>query len=112
MSFSSNVIWKGTGCIVAAVEYASQRTATVVGKPSPTIETALREMLHSSYNPSRTVMVGDRLETDIAFGTLSGFQTLLVETGVHNMLDAEKLKVSEQPNYIIASLGNISCFVE
>jgi ribonucleotide monophosphatase NagD (HAD superfamily) len=50
-------------------------------------------------------MVGDRLDTDILFGSNGGMKTLLVFTGV---TDRETLsKSSIKPDFIIASLGDL-----
>lgn len=56
----------GNGALVKAIEYASQRKAINVGKPS----VVLTELLSEEYglDPARTLMVGDRLDTDIRFG--------------------------------------------
>ena len=51
--------------MAAAVETASGRQALVVGKPSPYMFECITE--HFSVDPGRTLMVGDRLETDILF---------------------------------------------
>ena len=49
-------MWPGTGAIVAALEYATERTASSVGKPEPQIfETALDRL-----GPASTLVVGDR----------------------------------------------------
>ena len=54
--------WPGTGAILAAVETATGRTAEIVGKPSPRLfETALDRL-----GEGRTLVVGDRLDSDIA----------------------------------------------
>jgi ribonucleotide monophosphatase NagD (HAD superfamily) len=34
-----------------------------------------------NFDPSRTIIIGDRLDTDIAFGKSGGLATLLVMTG-------------------------------
>lgn len=68
----------GNGALVKAIEYASQRNAINVGKPS----TVLTELLNEEYglDPARTLMIGDRLDTDIRFGKIS-MTAALVLTG-------------------------------
>ncbi|MGA2009995.1 MAG: HAD-IIA family hydrolase [Solirubrobacteraceae bacterium] len=71
-------MWPGTGAIVAAVEYATQRTARSVGKPEPTIfETALDRL-----GPGRALMVGDRLDSDLGGAAGAGLDGAIVLTGV------------------------------
>ncbi len=68
------------GTNIAALEAASGKKALVIGKPNPIIFAAALERLGSS--PNSTVIVGDRLETDIQGGFNFGLKTILVETGV------------------------------
>ncbi|ESS33869.1 HAD hydrolase, family IIA protein [Toxoplasma gondii VEG] len=67
------------GAAVAALELCSSRQAVCVGKPSAW----LVQFLFSKYNldPSRTVVCGDRLDTDIAFGKCAGIDSCVVLTG-------------------------------
>lgn len=51
----------------------------VVGKPHQPMLDAVQASL--KFDPTRTIMVGDRLETDILFGIRGGISTLLVLTG-------------------------------
>jgi ribonucleotide monophosphatase NagD (HAD superfamily) len=37
---------------------------------------------HLQFNPSKTLLIGDRLETDITMGNSFGIDTALVHTGV------------------------------
>jgi HAD superfamily hydrolase (TIGR01450 family) len=75
----------GTGAILAALEYATDRTAEVVGKPAPEIfRTALDRL-----GPGRTLMVGDRLDSDLAGATAAGLEAAIVLTGVTSRIDAE-----------------------
>jgi phosphoglycolate/pyridoxal phosphate phosphatase family enzyme len=76
----------GNGCIVRALEYSSKRTAINVGKPSK----VLVDLIASKHglDPSRSIIVGDRLDTDIRFGVISGMHSALVMTGVTS---AEKM---------------------
>jgi glycerol 3-phosphatase-2 len=71
-------LWPGTGAIVAALEYASERTAAIVGKPAPQIfHTALDRM-----GEGRTLVVGDRLDSDLAGAAAAGLDGAIVLTGV------------------------------
>jgi phosphoglycolate/pyridoxal phosphate phosphatase family enzyme len=73
----------GNGCTVVALEYASKRTATNVGKPSRTLANLIMEDHPGCMDhPSRCLFVGDRLDTDIRFGKDNGMKSLLVMTGV------------------------------
>ena len=54
--------WPGTGSILAAVEVASGRTAEIVGKPEPQLFLTALDRLGAG----RTLVIGDRLDTDIA----------------------------------------------
>jgi HAD superfamily hydrolase (TIGR01450 family) len=75
----------GTGAIVAALEYATERTAQVVGKPEPQIfKTALDRL-----GPGRTLMIGDRLDSDLAGAAAAGLDAAIVLTGVSSRADAE-----------------------
>jgi len=70
----------GAGSILAALEVASGCRATVIGKPHPEMYRLALARLDSS--PEESLVVGDRLETDIAGGQAIGCQTALVLSGV------------------------------
>jgi 4-nitrophenyl phosphatase len=70
----------GGGANVTFLQYSSGRSPIVIGKPEPIVLELIKQSYH--IDPKRTVMVGDRLDTDIAFGARGGLQTLLVFTGV------------------------------
>lgn len=80
----SNIVVPGTGSMVAAVETAAGRKPLVLGKPSPFMFDIVRRR-HPAVQPARTLMIGDRADTDILLGKNCGLQTLLVGTGVHNL---------------------------
>jgi glycerol-1-phosphatase len=70
--------WPGTGSIVAALEYATERRAHVVGKPDPEIfRTAL-----DRFGDGRTLVVGDRLDADLEGASAAGLDAAIVLTGV------------------------------
>lgn len=78
-------LWPGTGSILAAVETASGRTATIVGKPEPTlVRTALDRL-----GPGRALMVGDRIDSDLGAAHAAGIDGATVLTGACDRATAE-----------------------
>ncbi len=70
----------GAGAILAAIEAATSTQPIIVGKPSPEMyQVALERM---GVSPASTLVVGDRLETDVAGGQQLGCKTGLVLSGV------------------------------
>ena len=86
----------GTGSIVAAVEAASGRSALVLGKPEePMMRAAADRIGHD-----KVLMLGDRLESDIAGAKSIGWDGALVLTGLK--VAGELLE--PQPDHILTSL--------
>lgn len=109
---SNDFVIPGTGSLVRCIETCAERKAIVMGKPDNYMAKILME--RSNIDPQRTLMIGDRCNSDILFGTRCGFITLLVLTGVTALLDVEKWKQSELqeerdlvPNYYIDALGDL-----
>src|SRR5437016_11257829 len=69
--------WPGTGAILAAVETASGQAAQIVGKPEPQLVLTAIDRL----GEGRTLMVGDRLDTDIVAAAKAHVDAALVLTG-------------------------------
>ncbi|KAM4698155.1 glycerol-3-phosphate phosphatase [Rhinophrynus dorsalis] len=99
----------GTGCLVRAVETAAHRKAQVIGKPSPFIYNCL--VKDCGLDPSRTVMVGDRLDTDILMGSTCGIRTLLTLTGFSSLEDAKSYQDRGShgmvPDYYVDSVADL-----
>lgn len=77
---------------MSSVETASGRTATNVGKPSPVLAAwILKEF---SLNPDETMMIGDRLDTDVRFGNVSGMHSALVLTGCTTSSEIKDLLIN------------------
>jgi glycerol-1-phosphatase len=70
-------LWPGTGAIVAALEYATGRTAAVVGKPEPQLFLTALDRL----GEGRTLVVGDRLDSDVAAAGRAELDAALVLSG-------------------------------
>jgi HAD superfamily hydrolase (TIGR01450 family) len=82
--------WPGTGAVLAALEYATDRTATVVGKPDRQIFLTALDRL----GPGRTLVVGDRLDSDLAGAKAAGLDAAIVLSGVTN---AEEAGAAQDP---------------
>ena len=77
--------WPGTGALVAAVEYATSRTAEIVGKPDPQVFLTALDRL----GPGRALAVGDRLDADLGGACAAGLDAAIVLTGVTSRAEAE-----------------------
>jgi glycerol-1-phosphatase len=69
--------WPGTGAVVAAVEIASGQTAVVVGKPQPQLIISALDRL----GDGRALMIGDRIDTDLAAAAKAHIDAALVLSG-------------------------------
>lgn len=85
----------GSGSLTAALETASSRKATVIGKPSR----FMFECISSQFglDPARSLMIGDRLETDVLFGSNCGLTTVLTLTGVSTLEEALAYRDGQEP---------------
>ena len=70
-------LWPGTGAIVAALEYATGRIAAMVGKPEPQLFVTALDRL----GEGRTLVIGDRLDSDVAGAARARLEAALVLSG-------------------------------
>ena len=91
----------GNGALVGLVaEAAGRRPDAVAGKPEPPL---LHEAI-GRLSASRPLMIGDRLDTDIAAGARIGIPTLLVLTGVTTVEEVLRADREERPTFIAGDL--------
>jgi 4-nitrophenyl phosphatase len=94
----------GSGAIVAALTAATGVDPVVVGKPNPEqIASCMRIM---GTGPRETLMIGDRLDTDILAGQRAGTPTLLVLTGVSTRQEVAESGIT--PDIIVDTLGPLT----
>ncbi|MDL2397977.1 TIGR01458 family HAD-type hydrolase [Rhizobium mayense] len=94
------------GAFVAALEFATQRRAIVLGKPSADFFVSALASMHCPK--TEAVMVGDDAETDVAGALRAGLSgALLVRTGKYRRGDEKRFK--PQPT---ATVNDISAAVE
>jgi HAD superfamily hydrolase (TIGR01450 family) len=95
-------LWPGTGAVVAAVEVGSGRVAAIVGKPEPQLfHTALDRL-----GEGRTLVVGDRLDADIAAAAKAGLDSALVLSGGTTAEEASAAK-DPKPTVVRNSLAEL-----
>jgi 4-nitrophenyl phosphatase len=80
----------GNGAILAALQIATGRPPLIAGKPEAPI--FLEAASRLAVPTAAILVVGDRLETDIAGGSRAGMQTALVLTGVTAAADIGRQK--------------------
>ena len=85
----------GNGSMVAALRTATNREPEEAGKPeAPLLRTAAR-----SVEANSALVVGDRLDTDIAGAAAAGYRSLVVLTGVATAKRLLAAAPGERPDY-------------
>lgn len=95
----------GAGAILAAIEVATDTKPIIVGKPFPYLMFIALERL--GRTPEETLVIGDRLETDIVAGKAAMCKTALVLSGVTTK---EQLDKWEDKPILVAE--NLSTLIE
>ena len=93
----------GNGTLVAAVRQAVDVDPLVAGKPEP----GLMQVAARALGVRRPLVIGDRLDTDVAGGNAAGFRTALVLTGVHTRDDAAAAEAALRPDVIVEDLQQL-----
>ncbi|HEX9891556.1 MAG TPA: HAD-IIA family hydrolase, partial [Actinomycetota bacterium] len=90
-------LWPGTGALLGVIEATTGVRAEVAGKPHrPLFEAALERA-----GTARALMVGDRLETDVAGAAAAGLDAVVVLSGAAtraDLLDHDALPVDVLPD--------------
>lgn len=90
----------GNGSMVAALRSATAREPQVAGKPQPTLMTNALDR----GDFQAPLVVGDRLDTDIAGARASALPSLLVLSGVSTAEDTVRAVTAQRPDYLAADL--------
>jgi len=91
------------GSILASIERATGKKPYIIGKPNALMMTIARKKLNA--RSSETVMIGDRMDTDIIAGLEAGMTTCLVLSGVTDRKTVDLF--SYRPNHIFNNVGEI-----
>lgn len=88
----------GAASVIGMIEIATDTQATIIGKPKKAMFDVAVQRL--GVPASQTLMIGDRLNTDIEGGFNAGMKTALVLTGVNSREDITDI----QPDYVFDDL--------
>ena len=92
-------LWPGAGALLAVIVTTTGAVPEIVGKPhAPLFEAALRRA-----GDGRPLVVGDRLDTDIAGAAALGWDSMLVLTGVTREADLAGTEV--RPTFVAPDLS-------
>jgi len=94
----------GNGTLVSAVHTAVGRLAVVAGKP----EVPMFEVATDRFNATSTLVIGDRLDTDILGANRAGLSSALVLTGIDQAKQVLAAAVDQRPTYILDDLRQLS----
>ncbi|HEX7975900.1 MAG TPA: HAD-IIA family hydrolase [Anaerolineales bacterium] len=100
---SENGIVPACGAMAALIEKACGRSPFFIGKPNPLMMRMALNYLEA--HSEETVMVGDRMDTDIFAGLTSGMATILVLSGVTQSVDIDRFPYL--PTHIVPSVLEI-----
>jgi NagD protein len=91
-----------TGAVAALITKATGKQPYFVGKPNPMMFRSAMNRLHA--HSESTVMVGDRMDTDVVAGIEAGLDTILVLTGSTRPADIEQYPF--RPARVLASIAD------
>lgn len=91
------------GSFALMLEIATKRKPIILGKPERTIIDLI--LFKTGYSAEETILIGDRMYTDIACGNHAGIDTLLVLSGETKLDDLGNS--SESPSFIMSDIGEL-----
>lgn len=91
------------GSVAEMLWHATKRRPRFIGKPQP--EMPLLAMEKTGFSKEQTVVIGDRLYTDIACGVNAGISSIFVLSGEGTMQDLEASDV--KPEFVYPNIREI-----
>lgn len=95
-----------TRALISPIELATGKQAYFVGKPNPLMMRHAKKKL--GIISEDTVIIGDRMDTDIIAGIESGIDTVLVLSGVTS--EESMVSFPYRPKYVLSGVGEIVDF--
>src|SRR3954449_11554954 len=92
-----------TGAVAAMISKATGVQPYFVGKPNPLMMRAALNKLQA--HSESTVMIGDRMDTDVVAGLEAGMRTVLVLTGITHAADIDRFPF--RPSRVVDSIADL-----
>ena len=92
-----------TGSVAALISTATGRTPYFIGKPNPLMMRSALNRIEA--HSETTVMIGDRMDTDIISGLEAGMRTILVSTGATHPDHVERFPY--RPTMVVNSIADV-----
>jgi NagD protein len=92
-----------TGSVAALISKATGVEPYFVGKPNPLMMRAALNRLQA--HSETTVMIGDRMDTDVVAGLEAGMRTVLVLTGITHAADVDRFPF--RPSRVVDSIADL-----
>lgn len=96
-----------TGAICKSIEVATNKDAIYIGKPEKFIFNTILNKI--TNNKDECLMIGDRLDTDIAFGKSNNIKTCLTLTGLTDEKFLSKSNI--KPDFVVKNLGELIKYI-
>jgi 4-nitrophenyl phosphatase len=101
----------GSGAMIRAVAaVAGREPDAVLGKPSRVARDLIFDRL--DVPPADCLVVGDRLDTDVALGARAGATTAVVLTGVTDRADVADAPPDLRPDHVLDDLGDLATLLD
>jgi len=91
------------GAVAAMISKATGVQPYFVGKPNPLMMRAALNKLQA--HSESTVMIGDRMDTDVVAGLEAGMRTVLVLTGITHAADIDRFPF--RPSRVVDSIADL-----
>jgi len=100
---AENGIVPATGALIAPIELATGKKAYFIGKPNPFMMRRAVKFLNAMSR--ETVIIGDRMDTDVIAGVEAEVDTVLVLSGVTKQEDISRFAYT--PRYVMSGLAEL-----
>jgi NagD protein len=92
-----------TGSVAALITRATGQDPYFVGKPNPMMFRSAMNRIEA--HSETTIMIGDRMDTDVVAGIEAGLQTILVLTGSTKAADVDRFPF--RPSRVLDSIADV-----
>lgn len=97
-------ILPATVVVAALITTATGKEPYFVGKPNPVMRRSALNTIEA--HPEHTVLIGDRMDTDVKTGLEAGLSTILVRSGISENTDPDRFPC--RPNKVVDSIADIA----